>query len=212
MISVEDARTYILSHFKPLEPERVPLLDALDRVLAEEIVSPINVPPHNNSAMDGYAVRVHDIRGASPDHPTRLTVVADLAAGYVPDARVEAGTAIRIMTGAMIPPGAARWCGLRKRPKRWARRRRAGTRVCGNFKRADRRGECARRAGEDLRMGAVILRPGTTLRPAEIGLLASVGQGMVAVHDDPRVAILATGDEPGGDWRAAAARENSELE
>src|SRR6187401_2563753 len=106
MISVEEARAYILKHFAPLEAEQVDLLDALDRVLTEDIVSPINVPPHNNSAMDGYAVRAEDIRGASKTSPVRLAVIADLGAGYVPDARVEAGTAIRIMTGAVAPPGA----------------------------------------------------------------------------------------------------------
>src|ERR1041385_230724 len=103
MISVEEARAYILQHFAPLETECVDLLDALDRVLTQDIVSPINVPPHNNSAMDGYAVRAEDIVGASKKHPTRLQVVADLGAGYVPDATVGPGTAIRIMTGAVIP-------------------------------------------------------------------------------------------------------------
>src|SRR5262249_3220501 len=106
MISVEEARAYILKHFAPLEPERVDLLDALDRVLSEDMVSAINVPPHNNSAMDGYAVQAKDIVGASTQNPVRLHVVADLGAGYVPNARVESGTAIRIMTGAVIPPGA----------------------------------------------------------------------------------------------------------
>src|SRR5437016_5257310 len=106
MISVEEARAYILKHFAPLESESVDLLDVLDRVLAENVVSPVNVPPHNNSAMDGYAVRAQDIVGASAQQPVRLRVVANLGAGYTPDTRVEPGTAIRIMTGAVIPPGA----------------------------------------------------------------------------------------------------------
>src|SRR5512147_1791512 len=106
MISVEEARAYILKHFHPLDTERVHLADALDRVLSEDIVSPIPVPPHNNSAMDGYAVRAQDIAGASSANPVRLRVVADLGAGYVPDTEVTQGGAIRIMTGAVVPPGA----------------------------------------------------------------------------------------------------------
>ena len=106
MISVEEARAYILKHFKPLEPEAAPILQALDRALAEDIVSGLNLPPFANSAMDGYAVRAEDIRAATTDHPVTLRVIADLAAGYMPSATVEAGTAIRIMTGAIVPPGA----------------------------------------------------------------------------------------------------------
>jgi molybdopterin molybdotransferase len=106
MISVEEALEYILRHFKPLEPEEVKILEALDRVLAEDVYSDIDIPPFANSAMDGYAVRAADTVGASRENPVTLRVVADVAAGYTTEARVEPGTTIRIMTGAPLPEGA----------------------------------------------------------------------------------------------------------
>lgn len=195
MISVEEARAYILKHFAPLEPESVDLLDALDRVLTEDIVSPINVPPHNNSAMDGYAVRAEDIRGASKTNPVRLAVIADLGAGYVPDTRVQPGTAIRIMTGAVAPPGADTV--VRFEDTSEAVDQKASGKGSGfvEILSSPERGSNVRMAGEDIRANQVILERGTTLRPSEIGLLASIGAARVNVHRRPRVAILATGDE-----------------
>jgi molybdopterin molybdotransferase len=195
MISVEEARAYILKHFAPLEPEQVDLLDALDRVLTQDIVAPINVPPHNNSAMDGYAVRAQDIQGATRSNPVRLTVVSDLGAGHVPDATVTPGTAIRIMTGAVVPPGAdtvVRFEETSEAVDQKASGKGSGTVEILN---APEKGSNVRLAGEDIRSGSVILEKGTVLRPPEIGLLASVGASRVAVHRRPRVAILATGDE-----------------
>ncbi|MGD8517814.1 MAG: molybdopterin molybdenumtransferase MoeA, partial [Anaerolineae bacterium] len=106
MISVDEALTEILSHVRPLETERVPILDAQGRVLAEEIVSDIDIPPFDNSAMDGYAVRSDDVFAAAPSTPVLLTVIGSVAAGYVSGLRVEPGTTIRIMTGAPLPDGA----------------------------------------------------------------------------------------------------------
>jgi molybdopterin molybdotransferase len=195
MISVEEARAYILKHFQPLEIERVELLDALDRVLAEDIVSPINVPPHNNSAMDGYAVRAEDIAGASRTNPVRLRVVADLAAGYVPEAKVEPGSAIRIMTGAVVPPGADAVVRFEETSEAVAQKATGKGSDYVEILSAPARGANVRLAGEDIRAGEILLPKGTTLRPAEIGLLASIGCARVPVHRRPRVAILATGDE-----------------
>jgi molybdopterin molybdotransferase len=195
MISVEEARAYILKHFQPLETERVELLDALDRVLAEDIVSPSNVPPHNNSAMDGYAVRAEDIADASRTNPVRLRVVADLAAGYVPDAKVEPGTAIRIMTGAVVPPGANAVVRFEETSEAVAQKAMGKGSDVVEILSAPERGANVRLAGEDIRAGEILLPKGTTLRPAEIGLLASIGCARVPVHRRPRVAILATGDE-----------------
>lgn len=195
MISVEQARAYILQHFAPLASERVDLLDALDRVLTQDIVSSINVPPHNNSAMDGYAVRAEDIQGASTTNPVRLNVVGDLGAGYVPDASVAPGAAIRIMTGAVIPPGAdtvVRFEETSEAVDQKATGKGSGTVEILN---APSRGSNVRLAGEDIRKDEVVLRKGTLLRPSEIGLLASIGYSRVPVHRRPRVAILATGDE-----------------
>ncbi|MBI4672460.1 MAG: molybdopterin molybdotransferase MoeA [Chloroflexi bacterium] len=195
MISVEEARAYILKHFHPLETERVELLEALDRVLAEDIVSDINVPPHDNSAMDGYAVCAEDIAGASLQNPIRLRVLADLGAGYVPNTTVEPGSAIRIMTGAVIPPGADTVVRFEETSEAVAQKATGKGSGYVEILNAPPRGSNLRRAGEDIRRGEIILPKGVTLRPPEIGLLASVGCAHVPVHRRPRVAILATGDE-----------------
>ncbi len=106
MISVEEALERILSHFSLLESEERPILDALGQVVADDIASEITIPPLDNTAMDGYAVRAADTTGAAEASPMRLRVIGELAAGYVFDGSVEPGTAVRIMTGAPIPTGA----------------------------------------------------------------------------------------------------------
>src|SRR5919201_1231804 len=107
-VSVPEAREAILAQFSPLDPAEVALSEALGLVLAEDVLSDIDLPPFDNSAMDGYAVRAQDLAGAQPDKPAALRVVGYVPAGAAPgpDDRVEAGAAIRIMTGAPVPPGA----------------------------------------------------------------------------------------------------------
>jgi molybdopterin molybdotransferase len=193
LLSVEEAQQRIMSGFRPLEAESVPLLQAVDRVLAEEIAADMNIPPLDNTAMDGYAVRAADTASASAGRPVSLRVLSDLAAGYVSGIAVEPGTAIRIMTGAPIPEGADAVV-----PFEETRVAREGPFVPGSevqIQKAARPGANVRRAGEDVRRGEIVLTAGSVLRPGEIGLLASVGRGMVMVHRRPRVAILATGDE-----------------
>ena len=195
MISVEEALAYVLKHFSPLAPERVALLESLDRVLAEDVLADMNVPPLDNSAMDGYAVRAADIVNASQEHPVTLRVIGDLAAGYMPDRTVEPGTAVRIMTGAVLPPGADTVVRFEETSEG------AQTRGAGKghgtveILKAIKQGDNVRGAGEDIRKGKVVLPKGTVIRPSEIGVLASIGQAQVLVHRRPRVAILATGDE-----------------
>lgn len=104
MLSVEEALARVLAAFEPLEPERRPILDALGQVLAGDVFAEMDIPPLPNSAMDGYAVRCADTGGARPDNPRRLRIVADLAAGYVLEEPIQPGTAVRIMTGAPVPP------------------------------------------------------------------------------------------------------------
>ncbi|MBN1876007.1 MAG: molybdopterin molybdenumtransferase MoeA, partial [Anaerolineae bacterium] len=106
MLSVEDALEKVLAMFHPLEAERMPVLETLGRVLAEDIIAQGNIPPHANTAMDGYAVLAADLVGARPEFPKRLRVIENLAAGYVASKHVTPGTAIRIMTGAPLPDGA----------------------------------------------------------------------------------------------------------
>ncbi len=186
MLSVEDALERVLSYFHTLEAERVPILESLRRVLAEDVYADVDIPPHSNSAMDGYAVLAADTRGASAARPKRLQMIADLAAGYVTETEVTAGTAIRIMTGAPIPPGA-------DAVVRFEDTEREGDSVDIQVEVLVR--ENVRLAGEDLRKGTLALRRGSRIRPQEVGMLATVGRKEVLVTRPPRVAILATGDE-----------------
>jgi len=186
MLSVEEALERVLDAFHPLEPETVPVLDALGRVLAEDVFSPGDIPPHANSAMDGYAVQAADTASASAAMPVRLHVLADLPAGYVSEAAVTPGTAVRIMTGAPIPAGAD---GVVKVEDTAS----AGDWVDVRVTIAS--GQFVRPVGEDVRRGDRVLRQGAYVRPQEIGMLAALGCSEVRVTRRPRVAILATGDE-----------------
>ena len=195
MISVEEALAYILKHFHPLEAERVLMLDALDRVLAEDIVADDNVPPFDNSAMDGYAVRAEDIAGASAQQPVTLRVIGDVAAGYTAPRAVERGTAMRIMTGAPLPAGADTVVRFEETSEGVEARAAGKNHDTVDILKAIQRGENVRAAGEDIHAGEVVLLKGTIVRAAEIGVMASLGKEVVSVHRRPRVAILATGDE-----------------
>jgi molybdopterin molybdotransferase len=186
ILAVEEALSRFLDHFHPLESERAAIVDALDRVLAEDIVAAYDIPPHANSAMDGYAVRVADTAGARDDAPRRLRVAGELAAGFTRDTPVEPGTAIRIMTGAPIPPGADAVIPFEETtPDGDAIFIRKPYPDSANI----------RAAGEDVRAGETVLARGAVLRPQEIGMLAALGRTDVAVIRRPRVAILSTGDE-----------------
>ncbi|MBN1813758.1 MAG: molybdopterin molybdotransferase MoeA [Anaerolineae bacterium] len=186
MLTVEQALERVLSAFHPLEAERVDILDSLDRVLAEDVRAGEDIPPHANSSMDGYAVLAADTAGASAEHPTRLRIVGEIAAGYVPDAAVTPGTVMRIMTGAPLPPGAD---AVVKVEDTDSDEESVSVYVqvsSGNY---------IRPAGEDVRQGELVLPKSTFLRPQEIGMLATLGHKEALVHRRPRVAILATGDE-----------------
>lgn len=185
-LSVEEAQERVLARFRPLEPETIPILDALGRVLAEKITADMDVPPLDNSAMDGYAVRCDDIAGASLQRPACLHVVAELAAGRVAEQPVGDGEAVRIMTGAPLPQGAdtvVRFEETRS-DEDWV-----------EILTAVPRGRNVRCAGEDVRKGRIVLQQGTVLRPQEIGMLAAMGHHEARVIGLPRVAVLATGDE-----------------
>ncbi len=197
MISVEEALAEILRHVQPLEPERLPILETLGCVLAETITSDINIPPFDNSGMDGFAVRSADVVGASAATPVRLRVIDSVAAGYVAGVTVEPGTAIRIMTGAPLPEGADAVVPYEdtsdfSRAKE-ERLQSPSTEV--EVLRPAGPQDNVRPAGEDIHVGERVLEEGRLIRPQEIGVLASLGHPTALVHRRPRVAILATGDE-----------------
>jgi len=199
VISVEDALERILSYVDVLEPEEKPLLEALGQVLVEDVMSSFDIPPLDNTSMDGYAVRAEDTRGASPESPVDLRVVGEVAAGYVFEGEVTQGTAVRIMTGAPVPAGADAIVPFEETDEPFEKapvrtRRLDAAAIVRVFKEAQP-GANTRRAGEDVRREQTVLRRGTVLRPSEIGVLASVGKARVKVIRCPVVAVLSTGDE-----------------
>lgn len=191
MISVEEALEKILSYADVLEEESTPILDSSGQVLAEDIYSGINIPPWDNSAMDGYAVRSGDTRGGSREHPRTLSIIDTVAAGYISSRRLEPGTAIRIMTGAPIPEGADSVVPFEFTDE--AERPRDADKI-GILCPAEADWNI-RRAGEDIPKGSLVLQRGTFIRPSEVGVLASLGRARAQVIRRPEVAILATGDE-----------------
>jgi molybdopterin molybdotransferase len=185
-LSAREAALQIQAHLRPQPALRVPLDDALDAVLAEDIVAPLDIPAWTNSAMDGYAARAEDVRGATAEHPRRLRVIEQVAAGQFPTRAVEPGTCTRIFTGAPLPEGADSVIRQEDTDE--------GAEVVAIFKDRDA-GVNIRRAGEDIRQGTIVLPAGSTLRPAALGVLASLAVANPLIHRRPRVAILASGDE-----------------
>jgi molybdopterin molybdotransferase len=194
MISVEEALEKVLSYVTVLEPERKPILDCLGQVLAEDVYSTIDIPPLDNSAMDGYALRAGDTRGANESSPRYLLVVGEVAAGCMPTKEVKPGTAVRIMTGAPLPKGADAVVKFEDTDEVSRKSSRGDLSQIGILCQA-KKGLNVRCRGEDIASGNLILKKGTVLRPQEIGVLASLGHSTALVICRPVVAILATGDE-----------------
>jgi len=210
---VEEHLAAILGTVRPLAPTELSLGDAHGLVLAATSSASTALPSFDNSAMDGYAVRVEDVAAASEDAPVTLPVVAEIAAGDTGAYALQAGTAIRIMTGAMLPHGAEAVV-----PVEWTDGGTARITIRGRAE----RGHAIRLAGGDARAGEVLVGAGTMLRPMHIAVIAAAGRGAVQVRPRPRVVVLSTGSElaepgtpivPGRIWDsnsfmiAAAARE-----
>lgn len=193
-LTVQEALTAVLAGVSVLSSEKVPLLDALGRVIAEPVVAQDSLPPFANSAMDGYAMRAADLADATAENPAELRVVGDVAAGSVPDVVVEAGTAVRIMTGAPLPPGADAVVPVEDTNEAWRNPERPLPQRI-QIRRAVGTGDYVRQAGGDITAGQTIIEKGHLLRPQEVGVLASLGVAQVAVIRRPKVGILATGDE-----------------
>lgn len=184
---LRDAQKIALDATTTLGCEKVGLLDALGRVLGEDIIAPRDNPPWNNSAMDGFAVRWEDIK---KDHeitrPAELKIIEDIQAGQVATKIVGSGEAIRIMTGAPVPDGADTVVRVE-----FTEPSETSVRIF----QPEPQGANIRPKGEDVMEGACIIPKGTILRPGEIGMLAILAKSFVLVHQRPRVAILSTGDE-----------------
>ena len=194
MINVEEARERVLGYFDVLEPETRLILEADGQVLAEDVEGRFDIPPLDNSAMDGYALRTGDIRGASEASAVTLRVTGSVAAGQLPTGSVEPGAAVRIMTGAPIPQGADAVVPFEDTDEV---ERRASAQSLSEIAIREDVPPAAnvRPAGQDVRAGERVLESGTVLRSAEIGVLAALGRSSVRVIRRPVVAILATGDE-----------------
>lgn len=203
LLSVEEARDRILAAVAPLAAERLAPLDALGRVVAEPVVAATSLPPWDNAAMDGYAIRAADTTGASDDRPVRLAVVGEVRAGAAPDAAVPPGAAVRIATGAPMPPGADAVVPVEQttpvdaagNPGPRGRDASGPLPAACLVHVAVPAGGSIRRAGSDLRRGDVVLDRGAVLTAPAVTLVAGAGAGAVDVHRRPRVAVLATGDE-----------------
>ena len=183
MIPVTEAKARILADMASAAPEEtLPIARGLGRVLARDITAPFDVPPADNSAVDGYAIRAADL---VPGGRARFRVVADLPAGVLYAGAIGPYEALRIMTGAPMPRGADTVY-----PQEIVERR--GERLSvGPIS----KGSNVRKRGEDIQAGSVAIERGTVLRPQELGLITSLGQWQVLVHRRPRVALLSTGDE-----------------
>ncbi|MGW1725042.1 molybdotransferase-like divisome protein Glp [Streptomyces sp. NPDC002306] len=203
--SVDEHLADILATVRPLEPIELQLLDAQGCVLVEDVTVPLSLPPFDNSSMDGYAVRVADVAGASEEFPAVLDVVGDVAAGQADPPRVGPGQAARIMTGAPLPPGAetvvpVEWTdgGLGAGPVDAMPARSLAPEAASGHVRVHRPAEArahVRAKGSDVRAGDRALDAGTVLGPPQIALLAAIGRGTVRVRPRPRVVVMSTGSE-----------------
>ncbi len=213
LIPVDEHRDEVLHAIAPLRPVRLPLADADGSVLAQDVLAATPLPSFDNSAMDGYAVRAADLAGASESSPVRLPVTGEIPAGDTGHYRVEAGTALRIMTGALLPDGADAVIPVELTD--------AG-RETVTLRQTVPAGNAVRRRGDDVAAGTLLLAAGTPIGAVELAVLAASGQGSVLARPRPRVAVVSTGNElaepgtplvPGQIWEsnsfmlAAAARQ-----
>src|SRR3989442_244121 len=187
MLTPTEAARLILEHIAPLPAARQPLHEALDRVLAEAVTSPIDLPAWDNSAMDGYAARAADVEAAGPDRKVTLAVVEAVAAGRFPTKPIGPGQVARIVAGVLLRAGADTV--VRQEDTEPAEPGRV-TVVNGRDARKN-----VRYRGEDIRKGDVVLSAGAPLGPAQLGVLASIAHATPLVHDAPRVAFMGSGDE-----------------
>jgi molybdopterin molybdotransferase len=194
LLSVSEARQILLDAIEPMGVEPVALTHAAGRVLAEDIVARFDLPPFTNSSMDGFAVRSSDVAQANPNHPVTLPVTDDIPAGHEGDTFMQPGFAVRIMTGATLPPGAEAVVPLENTD--------FGVHSLGLSMPEQvciycpvQPGDNVRPRGQDVQVGETVLPAHIILRAQEVGLLAMLGEAQVKVVRKPRVGLLSTGDE-----------------
>jgi len=197
MLSVEEAKDRIVSMFHTLDTEEKAVLDTLGQVLAEDLKSDLDIPPLDNSAMDGYAIRYEDTVGASKNTPKTVKVIAEISAGQIPDSEVLPGTSIRIMTGAPIPKGATAVVPFEDTDEFGATSSRISKTLNQDIRINVEASKHAniRPAGQDIKKGDVILKAGTVIRPAEAAIIASTGRSQIKVTRRPVISVIATGNE-----------------
>ncbi|MGZ9222266.1 MAG: molybdopterin molybdotransferase MoeA, partial [Anaerolineales bacterium] len=194
LLSVDQARERILSHFQPLTTETLALMGCSQRVLAQDVIATNDLPPFDNSSMDGFAVRAKDVGDATSVSPRSLHVVADIPAGSQPTISIAAGEAARIMTGAPIPNGADAVVPVEDTDFDSRDAGTAAPKEVQIFKPA-KSGWNTRPRGMDLRAGEIVLNKGRVLKPQDLGLLAMLGFANVVVYRRPRIALFSSGDE-----------------
>lgn len=194
LLSVQEAQQRILTYFSAVSTELVPLDQASQRVLAQDIISPIDLPPFPNSSMDGFAVQSSDVASASLENPVTLEIVANLPAGIVPGFEVTPGKTSRIMTGAYLPQGADAVVPIENTS---AYDRAAAEASPGRVQiyRPVAPGAYVRPLGQDIHQGQKVLEAGQRLTAQAVGLLASLGISQIPVYRLPRVALFSSGDE-----------------
>lgn len=191
LLSVDEALSQILAHFSQLSPEWVALDEAFDRVLAQDAVTDISLPPFANSSMDGFAIIADDIQAP----PVTLQLVMDIPAGTAPERAIKPGEAARIMTGAPLPEGADAVVPVEQTDQVWNAGDDSALPPTVTIRAAVRAGDYIRPAGEDIQAGQSVLKAGTLIGGAELGVLAGIGWAQVPVIRQPRVAVISTGDE-----------------
>ncbi len=195
LLNVDTARSMILAGLQTMPAEIVSLAEAFDRIIACDIFSPINLPPFDNSAMDGYAIHHEDSLGANPAQPVALTVSMNILAGDAPSAELAPGNAARIMTGAPIPAGATAVIPVEDTDDDWQKGDDSPLPSQVLLHKCLASGENIRRAGENITSGSKVMLAGKRIGPAEIGMLAGIGFAKVSVIRRPKVVILSSGDE-----------------
>ena len=187
MINAGEALRIILDSTAPLKSERIKLVDAPGRVLADDVIAKVNIPPFDNSSMDGFAVIASDLDRTSESNPVSLKIAGESSAGNPFQKKLKSGFAVRVMTGGVIPAGADAIVPIEMANT-------SGSEDV-SFANPAQRGQCIRLAGEDIQRGEIILKRGMVLDPPQIGILASLGLSKVRLYRKPHVNLLATGDE-----------------